>query len=80
VFSAAQVACVGSDEAEVARRAAALGRDPAELRATCVAGTVEQAAEKLGRLADQGVTRVYLQVLDLDDLDHLHALAQLLDR
>ena len=78
VQSAAQVACVGADDAEVARRAAAIGREPAELRTNGVAGTVAQAAEKLEALAADGITRVYLQVLDLDDLDHLDALAALL--
>jgi F420-dependent oxidoreductase-like protein len=77
-FSAAQVACVGEDEATVARRAEAIGRSPEDLRAAGVAGTVEQAREKLDALEADGVTRVYLQVLDLDDLPHLEALAQLL--
>jgi F420-dependent oxidoreductase-like protein len=77
-FSAAQVACVGGDDATVARRAEALGRQPDELRSSGVAGTPDQAAEKLAALEAQGVTRVYLQVLDLDDLDHLDALATLL--
>ena len=38
-WSAALVACVGADEAEVDRRAAAIGREPAELRENGVAGT-----------------------------------------
>jgi F420-dependent oxidoreductase-like protein len=78
VFSAAQVACVGEDEGTLARRAGAIGRTPDELRASGVAGTVEQAAEKLEALAAEGISRVYLQVLDLDDLDHLRTLAALL--
>jgi F420-dependent oxidoreductase-like protein len=73
-----QVACVGADEAEITRRAAAIGRQPEELRANGVAGTVEEAAARLALYAEHGITRVYLQVLDLDDLDHLRALAQLL--
>jgi alkanesulfonate monooxygenase len=77
-FSAAQVACVGETEADVARRAAAIGRAPDELRKSGVAGTMAEAAEKLEALAAEGVARVYLQVLDLDDLDHLRVLAQLL--
>jgi F420-dependent oxidoreductase-like protein len=77
-FSAAQVACVGEDETTFARRAEAIGRQPDEVRSSGVAGTVDQAADKLAALADEGITRVYLQVLDLDDLDHLGALAALL--
>lgn len=80
IRSAAQIAVVGEDEAAFARRAAVVGREPDELRHNGVAGTVEQAAEKLATLAAQGAERVYLQVLDLSDLDHLHTLAQLIDR
>src|SRR5207253_3075925 len=38
VYSAAQVLCVGRDEAEIARRAKAINRDVDELRADGVAG------------------------------------------
>ena len=75
LFSAALVVCVGSDEAEVARRAAAIGREPAELREHGIAGTPAQAAERLRAFAAAGVDRVYLQVLDLHDLDHLELVA-----
>ncbi len=78
LFSAAQVACVGENEGEVTRRAAAIGREADELRTNGLAGTVEQVAEQLAALETEGITRVYLQVLDLTDLDHLRALAQLL--
>lgn len=74
-FSAALVACVGADDAEVARRAAAIGRDPGELRANGVAGTPDEAAATLRRWADAGAERIYLQVLDLSDLDHLDLIA-----
>ncbi len=37
-FSAALVTCVGADEAEVERRAAAIGREPDELRENGAAG------------------------------------------
>lgn len=70
-YSIAQVVCVGSDEAELARRAAAIGRDIAELRDSGIAGTVAEAGDKLARFAAAGVQRVYLQVLDLADLDHI---------
>lgn len=74
--SVALVLAVGSDEAEFARRAAAIGREPAELREHGVAGTVSEAVDLLGSLRDQGVERVYLQVLDLQDLDHLDLVAR----
>jgi F420-dependent oxidoreductase-like protein len=75
VFSAALVVCVGADEAEVTRRAAAIGREPDELRTNGVAGTPEQAAATIQRWADAGAERIYLQVLDLADLDHLDLIA-----
>ncbi len=76
VYSAAQVLCVGRDEAEVARRAAAIGRDVAELRDSGMAGTVAEVTEKLGRWEEAGVQRVYLQVLDLTDLEHVALAAE----
>lgn len=75
IWSSALVACVGRDEAEVARRAAAIGREPDELRRNGAAGTVREVAATLRRWADAGADRVYLQVLDLDDLDHLDLIA-----
>jgi F420-dependent oxidoreductase-like protein len=73
--SIAQVLCCGRDEAEVARRAAAIGRDVAELRENGLAGTPAQVVDKLGRFAEAGAERAYLQVLDLSDLDHLELVA-----
>ena len=75
VYSNALVLCVGADEAEVARRAAAIGREPAELRANGVAGTPKEALDTLASYAEAGATRVYLQLLDLADLDHLDLVA-----
>jgi alkanesulfonate monooxygenase SsuD/methylene tetrahydromethanopterin reductase-like flavin-dependent oxidoreductase (luciferase family) len=74
-FSSALVLCVGATDAEVARRAAAIGRDVDELRASGVAGSPAEAVDTLGRFAAAGATRVYLQVLDLADLDHLDLVA-----
>ena len=75
VYSSALVLCVGRDEAEIARRAAAIGRDVDELRAHGVAGTPAEAVDVLGRYAEAGAQRFYLQVLDLADLDHLDLVA-----
>jgi F420-dependent oxidoreductase-like protein len=75
VCSSALVLCVGKDEPELARRAAAIGRDVEELREHGVAGTPAEAVDVLGRYAEAGAQRVYLQVLDLADLDHLDLVA-----
>lgn len=73
--SVAQTVCVGADEAEVRRRAETIGRDTADLRANGIAGTPGEVADTIGRWREAGVTRIYLQVLDLDDLDHLELIA-----
>ena len=75
VYSAGQVVCVGKDKAEIARRAAAIDREVAELRENGLAGTPAEVADKIGTFADTGATRMYLQVLDLADLDHLELIA-----
>ncbi|MCP2266348.1 LLM class F420-dependent oxidoreductase [Promicromonospora thailandica] len=76
VQSVALVAAVGQDEAEFTRRAAAIGREPGELREHGIAGTVAEAVDRLKALEAEGVQRVYLQVLDLADLDHLDLFAR----
>ncbi|EHR49718.1 putative F420-dependent oxidoreductase [Saccharomonospora marina XMU15] len=76
VRSAALVVAVGRDEAELARRAGAIGRDVSELRRNGVAGTPAEAVDTIGRWSQAtGVKRLYLQVLDLSDLDHLELIA-----
>ncbi len=75
IYSAALIVCAGADEAEVTRRAAVLGREPAELRENGAAGTAREVAEKILAFHAAGADRVYLQVLDLDDLDHLDFIA-----
>ena len=77
VLSAAQVLCLGADEATVQRRAAAIGRDPDELRANGLAGSPSEVLEKVDAFAKAGATRLYLQVLDLGDLEHLADVARL---
>ncbi|MGM1059280.1 LLM class F420-dependent oxidoreductase [Saccharothrix sp. Mg75] len=74
--SVALVVCVGRDGAEVARRAARIGREEAELRENGLAGTPAEVVDKLGAWRERtGVSRVYLQVLDLADLDHVELVA-----
>ncbi|PRX92415.1 LLM class F420-dependent oxidoreductase [Allonocardiopsis opalescens] len=75
VFSVAQIVIAGRDEGEIAKRAAAVGREVAELRANGLAGTPAEIIDKIGRFAEVGTERVYLQCLDLSDLDHLELIA-----
>ena len=74
-YSAALVLCCGADDAEVARRAERIGRTPDELIANGAAGTPAQVLETIATYAEAGATRIYLQMLDMDDLDHLALVA-----
>ena len=78
VYSVAQVVCCARSSDDLARRAAAIGREPDELREHGLAGTPEEIADKIAEFAGIGATRLYLQVLDLDDLEHLALLAELI--
>ena len=74
-YSVAQTVCCGKDEAEFRRRAAAIGEDPADARENGIGGTPGEVAAKIAEFAEAGAERVYLQVLDLSDLDHLELIA-----
>ncbi|NJC68285.1 LLM class F420-dependent oxidoreductase [Planosporangium thailandense] len=69
VFSAAQTIACGRTEAEARKRAEAIGRTPP------LYGTPAQVVDQIGRFVDRGATRLFLQVLDLADLDHLDVIA-----
>jgi F420-dependent oxidoreductase-like protein len=75
VYSAAQTLVVGKDDEEVRRRAEAIGEDPDESRTAGLGGTVAEVVDKVSRFAELGITRLYLQVLDLHDLDHIRLVA-----
>jgi F420-dependent oxidoreductase-like protein len=80
-YSAAFVVCAGHDEAEISRRAAAIGREVDELRSNSpLVGTPNEIVDRLGAFADIGVQRVYLQLLDLSDLEHLRLFADKVTR
>jgi F420-dependent oxidoreductase-like protein len=74
-YSVAQTVTCGKDEAEFRRRAAATGREPDEAREHGLGGTPGEVAAKIAEFAAIGADRVYLQVLDLSDLDHLALIA-----
>jgi len=73
--SAALILCCGRDDAEVKRRAEAIGHDADGLRGAHAAGTVSEVVDTISRYADIGAERIYLQTLDLSDLDHLELVA-----
>lgn len=76
VYSNALVACVGKDDAEVARRAAVIGREVDELKENGLAGSPAEVVDKIGRYERTGASRIYLQILDLHDLDHLELISE----
>src|SRR6266704_2568825 len=56
-------------EREARKRAEAIGREPP------LFGSPAQVVDQIGRFAELGATRMFLQILDLSDLDHLDVIA-----
>jgi F420-dependent oxidoreductase-like protein len=77
-YSAAQTVCCGRSPEELKRRADAIGREVDDLREHGLAGMPDEVAAKITEFASLGASRMYLQVLDLSDLDHLELLAELI--
>jgi F420-dependent oxidoreductase-like protein len=76
VYSYAGPVVCGRTDDEVARRADAIGRKlDDELRQSGFVGTPGELVERIAAFRALGVSRVYLQVLDLADLGHLELLA-----
>ena len=74
-LSAAWPTVVGRDAAEIARRCEAIGVDPASDHGERLVGTPGQVVDRLGTLRELGVDRVYLQTVDMSDLEHLDLIA-----
>ena len=75
VYSSSLIVCVGRDDAEVARRAASIGREVDELKTNGLTGSPAEVVDKIGRYQAVGSSRLYLQVMDLQDLDHLELIS-----
>jgi F420-dependent oxidoreductase-like protein len=71
VLSVAQTIACGRTDAELASRRQAVGN----AFGRALTGTPEQVAEELDRFRAIGAERVFLQILDLADLDHLDLIA-----
>jgi len=74
-YSNALVLCCGATEEDVRRRADAIGRSVDDLRENGLAGSPAEVVDRIGQFAELGAQRIYLQTLDLDDLDHLELVA-----
>jgi len=77
-YSVAQPTVVGATEAEFLRRCAATDQDPAGIRARNLGGSPAEFVDRLGRLRELGAQRVYIQLLDLADTEHLALIADLI--
>jgi alkanesulfonate monooxygenase len=75
VFSVALETVCGEDEAALEARAAKLGRSAERVRRQ-LGGTPAEVVDKLGQYRDAGAARAYLQVIDVDDLDHVRLLGE----
>jgi alkanesulfonate monooxygenase len=75
-YTVAQATVCGSNSAEVERRTKRIGREVAELSANGLCGTPSQIIAKIGEWKAAGAETIYMQILDLDDLDHLDLLGK----
>ncbi len=75
VYSHAVTVCCASERSELQRRAGRIGRDLEELRRFGAAGSPEEVVARLQEYRQAGASRSYLQVIDLDDLDHVALIA-----
>lgn len=74
-YSVAHLVCCGRDEAELRRRAEAIGKSPEAVRAEGLAGSPAEIVDRIGEQSAIGAERLYLQILDPSDLDQLELLA-----
>lgn len=74
-YSVALTTVCGRDDAEIGRRAAALSGDPERLRTSGLIGTPAELVDRIGAYAQAGATRLYVQLWDFDDLDHVELIA-----
>lgn len=75
MYSHAVTVCCGASESELRRRAERIGTDLQELRRAGAAGSPAEVVERLSAFAEAGSQRAYLQVIDLDDIEHLELIA-----
>lgn len=71
-LSIAMSAFAGRDDAEIARRASRIGKTLADVRdGTNIVGGPDEIAERIDVYRSFGIERVYFQLLDLQDVDHV---------
>jgi F420-dependent oxidoreductase-like protein len=75
-FSAATTICCGENDTDLQRRAAKTGQPLENLRQYATAGTPAEVVSRLGEFSAAGAESVYLQLLDMDDLDQIGLLGE----
>lgn len=74
-LSLAMSTFAGADDEDVARRAAKLGRSLDQVRdGVNIVGDAKEIGERIARYAEYGISRIYFQLLDLQDVDHVEYL------
>jgi alkanesulfonate monooxygenase SsuD/methylene tetrahydromethanopterin reductase-like flavin-dependent oxidoreductase (luciferase family) len=72
-YSVSYPVCAGRNDAEISRRASAINPELGDLHP--LVGTPSEIVDKLAPFVEAGVQRMYLQLVDWSDLDHLTLLA-----
>jgi F420-dependent oxidoreductase-like protein len=75
-MSGVLIACCGTSQRDLVRRAAAIDLPLEQLLSAGAAGTPAQVIERCRQGQEAGAETLYLQIRDLDDLDHLRLIAQ----
>jgi F420-dependent oxidoreductase-like protein len=75
-YSVALTTAVGRTREEYERRVTTIGRDVATFRNTALGGTVSEVVDRIGDLRERGADRLYFQVMDLHDPEHLELIAE----
>ncbi len=74
--TAALIVCCGEDDAMVARRAQAVGWSVEDLTRFGACGSPADVAARIKEWGAAGATTVYLQILDMSDLDHIRLIGR----
>jgi F420-dependent oxidoreductase-like protein len=69
--SVALATVIGGNATDIARRAGAINQDPDRLKVAGLYGTPAEIAARLAEYAALGISRVYLQLLDITDLEQV---------
>ncbi len=78
--SAVVLVCAGNTDEDISRRSAVIGAGSAHVETAHFVGSPEQVREGLKPFVDLGITRMYFQVRDAADLDHIRVIGEVADK